>query len=96
MEGTNRKEMRKLLNQAIALMKIAFDNGLDMTIGTRLKEEEGRPWFTGHIYEENSDFTKEEENGKKYHFLSCYEWRSVEENEAELELVKEFIENHKK
>lgn len=96
MESTNRKEMRKLLNQAVALMKVAFDNGLDMSIGTRLKEEDGRPWFTGYICEEDSDFTNNEENGKKFIFFSCYEWRSVEENEEELAPVKEFIENHKK
>ena len=96
MEGTNRKEMRKLLNQAIALMKVAFDNGLDMSVGTRLKEEDGRPWFTGYVYEEDSDFTDQEQAGKKYFFFSCYEWRDVKENEKELELVKAFIENHKK
>lgn len=96
MEGTNRKEMRKLLNKAIALMKIAFDNGLDMSIGTRLKQENGNPWFTGYVYEEDSDFTNQEQAGKKYFFFSCYEWRNFEENVEQLELVKEFIENHKK
>lgn len=96
MEGTNKKQMRELLKYAISLMTDAFDNGLDMSIGTRLKEEDGKPWFTGYVYEEDSDFTNQEQAGKKYFFFSCYEWRDFEENVEQLNIVKEFIENHKK
>lgn len=95
MKGTNRKEMRKLLNKAIALMKMAFDNGIDMSVGTRLKDN-GRPWFTGYVYEEGTDFSNPVEDGKSNLFFTCYEWRDVAGNEDQLERVKEFIENHKK
>lgn len=97
MEGTNRKEMRKLLNKYIALMKVAFDNGINMELDTRLKIHEGnRPWFTGRVNMENSDFTDNDQDGVSHLFFTCYEWRDVAENEEQLKAVVEFIENHKK
>lgn len=95
-EGTNREKMRSLLSRAQNLQNFAFDNGLNMCIGTRLKEEEDRPWFTGHVYVEDAEFTNEEENGVKYLFFSVYEWRSFLENVKELDAVDDFITNHKK
>lgn len=94
--GTNRREMRKLLNKCIALMKVAFDNGIDMTINTRVKDENNRPWFTGTVYMEDCDFTDDTQDGVLHVFFTCYEWRDVEENEAQLKRVEEFINNHKK
>lgn len=96
MKGTNRKEMRKLLNKYIALMKVAFDNGLNMCIDTRLKLEPDKPWFTGRVYEEDSDFTDPGQKGVRLMYFECYDWRAVEENEIQLREVEKFIENHKK
>lgn len=93
MKGTNRKEMRKLLNKALALMKIAFDRHLNMNVNTRLDEEKDRPWFTGHVSIEGCDFTMDD--GRSLHFY-VYEHRTVRENEKELERVEEFIEKHGK
>lgn len=94
MENTGRKEMRKLLNRAQALQKLAFDNGLDFNLGTRLKEKEDRPWLTGNVYEETADFTIKEDEGVRYRFFYVYEWMSVEDNNKTLDAVEEFINNH--
>lgn len=96
MAGTNRKEMRKLLNKYIALMKVAFDNGLNMSIDTRLNLEQKRPWFTGKVSEEDCDFTDLGQSGVRFMFFEGYEWRTVEENEIQVKLVEKFIEEHKK
>lgn len=95
MTGTNRKEMRKLLNKYIALMKLAFDNRINMDINTRLTEAE-RPWFVGHAYLEGSKFTDKEQEGASYVYFTCYEWRTVEGNEEQLKAVERFIEAHMK
>ena len=96
MEGTNRKEMRKLLNKYIALMKVAFDNGLNMRIETRLELEQDKPWFTGNVCEEGSNYTDPRQRGVRYMYFEGYDWRTVEENEIQLKEVEKFIENHKK
>lgn len=90
--GTDRKEMRKLLNKYIALMKVAFDNGLDMCIWTRLKDN-ASPWFTGRVHVEDTDFKNDGITSLEF---SAYYWRAVEGNEEDLKKVKEFINNHKK
>ena len=86
--GTNRKEMRKLLNKASALQKEAFDCGLNMEVYTRLKTENNRPWFVGYVWEEEHIEDKKE--------FQCYEWRDVAENEKEIEIIEQIIKNHKK
>lgn len=96
MTGTNRKEMRKLLNAYIALMKVAFDNGINMELDTRIKREKDRPWFTGIVSEENSDFTDKAQDGIRYLYFSACEWRDVDENWKQVKLVEKFIEEHKK
>ena len=93
MKGTNRKEMRKLLNKALALMKIAFDRHLNMEVNTRLDEKTALPWFTGHVYIEGCAFTKHD--GRSLYFY-VYEHQTVRENEEQLERVEEFIEKHGK
>ena len=92
MENTNRKEMRKLLNKCCALMKAAFDNGVNMEITLRDADKDN-PWFVGYIYEEGCDFTVKDGRSRSF---SVYNFRSVEENEAELSAIEKFIENHKK
>lgn len=96
MEGTNRKEMRKLFNKYVALMKVAFDNKINMDINTRMKAENNRPWFTGHVYIEDADFNDNTRDGIDYLFFTCYEWRDVADNELQLKAVEKFIENNKK
>ena len=96
MAGTNREEMRKLLNTYIALMLIANENGINFEIDTRLKVEDDRPWFTGRACEEGCDFTDETQRGVRYLYFVCYEWRSVEKNEEQLKAVEKFVEDHKK
>ena len=97
MAGTNRKEMRKLLNAYIALMKVAFDGGVNMELDTRLKpEKDNRPWFSGRVNEEKCDFNDDSQDGVSYLFFSAYEWRSAEENWEQVKLVEKFIEDHKK
>lgn len=96
MTKTNRKEMRKLLEKYIALMMVAFDNGINMELDTRLHCENDRPWFTGRVSEENSNFTDKAQDGVRYLYFSAYEWRSVADNRKEVKRVEEFIEEHKK
>ena len=97
MTGTNRKEMRKLLNKYIALMKLAFDNGINFELDTRLKvNENGRPWFSGSVNEEECNFTDDSQDGVRYLCFACYEWRTVEGNEEQLKAVERFIEEHMK
>lgn len=97
MTGTNRKEMRKLLNKYIALMKVAFDNGINMELDTRLRvDENNRPWFNGRINMEGCDFTDAAQNGVTYLYFTAYEWRDVDENWKQVKLVEKFIEEHKK
>lgn len=92
MVNTNRKEMRKLLNKCCALMKVAFDNGLNMEITTR-ETDKDNPWLVGHICEEGCDFTEKED---RHMYFTVYNFRSVEDNEAMLSAVEKYIENHKK
>lgn len=97
MTGTNRKEMRKLLNKYIALMKVAFDNGINMELDTRLKvDDNGRPWFSGRVNMEKADFTDNAQSGVTYLYFTAYEWRDVEGNEKQLKAVEKFIEGHMK
>lgn len=96
MAGTNRKEMRKLLNTYIALMKVAFDNGINMELDTRLKRENDRPWFSGRVNMEKCDFTDAAQDGVTYLYFTAYEWRDVDENWKQVKLVEKFIEEHKK
>ena len=97
MTGTNRKEMRKLLNKYTALMKVAFDNGLDFEIDTRIKVTgNNRPWLNGRVNEEVCEFTDDSQNGVRFLYFTAYEWRSVEENWEQVKLVEKFIEDHKK
>lgn len=97
MTGTNRKEMRKLLNKYIALMKVAFDNGINMELDTRLKVDgNGRPWFSGRVNMEKTDFTDDSQNGVTYLYFTAYEWRDVDENWLQVSAVETFIELHKK
>lgn len=97
MTGTNRKEMRKLLNKYIALMKVAFDNGINMELDTRLKvDDNGRPWFSGRVNMEKTDFTDKAQDGVTYLYFTAYEWRDVEGNEEQLKAVEKFIEEHMK
>lgn len=97
MKGTNRKEMRKLLNKYIALMKVAFDNGINMELDTRLKlDKDNRPWFSGRVNMEKADFTVEAQNGVTYLYFTAYEWRGVDENWLQVSAVERFIEQHKK
>ena len=97
MIGTNRKEMRKLLNKYIALMKVAFDNGINMELDTRLKvHEDNRPWFSGRVNMEKADFTDNAQNGVTYIYFTAYEWRDVDKNWEQVKLVEKFIEEHKK
>ena len=97
MAGTNRKEMRKLLNKYIALMEVAFDYGINMDLDTRIKVDgNNRPWFTGRVNMEKCDFTDAAQAGVTYLYFTAYEWRSVEENEEQLKAVEKFIEDHKK
>lgn len=96
MTGTNRKEMRKLLNKYIALMKVAFDYGINMELDTRLKVDRNSPWFTGRVSMEKSNFTDNSQDGVTYLYFTAYEWRSAEENWEQVKLVEKFIEDHKK
>jgi len=97
MTGTNRKEMRKLLNKYIALMKVAFDNGIDMELETQIKlDKNNRPWFSGRVNMEKSTFTDPAQNGVTYLYFTAYEWRGVDENWNQVKLVEKFIEDHKK
>lgn len=97
MAGTNRKEMRRLLDKYIALMKVAFDNGIDMELDTRLKVDgNGRPWFSGRVNMEKTDFTDDAQNGVTYLYFTAYEWRDVKGNEEQLKAVERFIEEHMK
>lgn len=97
MTGTNRKEMRKLLNAYIALMKVAFDNGINMELDTRLKvDKNGRPWFSGRVNMEKTDFTDAAQDGVTYLYFTAYEWRDVDKNWEQVKLVGKFIEDHKK
>lgn len=91
-KGTNKKGMRKLLNKCCALMKVAFDNGLDMDINIRGADKD-KPWIVGYVYEEDCDFTKND--GRHLNF-TMHNFCRVDENEAELSAVEEYIENHKK
>lgn len=91
-KGTNRKEMRKLLNKCCALMKVAFDNGLNMEITSRDTDKD-KPWLVGYVCEEDCDFTVKD--GRHLYF-KVYSFCGVEMNEAELSAVEKFIENHKK
>lgn len=92
MEDTNKKEMRKLLNKYCALMKVAFDNGLNMEITSRDADKDN-PWIVGHVCEEGCDFTEKDD---RHLYFYVYHFRSVEENEAGLSVVEKYIENHKK
>ena len=97
MAGTNRKEMRKLLNKYIALMQVAFDNGIDMELETNIKlDKHNRPWFTGRVNMEKSKFTDPAQNGVTYLYFTADEWRDVDENWKQVKLVEKFIEDHKK
>lgn len=97
MTGTNRKEMRKLLNAYIALMKVAFDNGINMDLDTRIKVDgNNRPWFTGRVNMEKCDFKDAAQDGVTYLYFTAYEWRDVDENWKQVKLVEKFIEEHKK
>lgn len=96
MKGTNRRQMRKFLNKYIALIKVAFDNGLNADICTRLKPDNGRPWFTGMFYKEGADFTNPSEDCITNIRFVCYEWRTIEENEEVFEKMKKFVESYKK
>ena len=97
MTGTDRKEMRKLLNKYIALMKVAFDNGINMELDTRLKvDENNRPWLTGRVNMEKCDFADKSQDGVTYLFFTAYEWRDIDENWEYVKLVEKFIEDHKK
>lgn len=97
MKGTNRKEMRKLLNKYIALMKEAFDGKLNFEIDTRLKiYENNRPWFTGRVSVEGCDYTDDTQDGVEYLLFACYEWRDVAANLEQFRLVEEFVKAHKK
>lgn len=97
MTGTNRKEMRKLLNKYIALMKVAFDNGINMELDTRLKVgKNNRPWFSGRVNMENANFTDYDQCGVTYLYFTAYEWRDVDENWLQVNAVERFIEEHKK
>lgn len=93
---TNRKEMRKLLNKYIALMKVAFDNGINMELNTRLKCAEDLPWFTGRVSEEDCNFTATAQNGVRYLYFTAYDWLDVDDNWKQVKLVEKFIEEHKK
>lgn len=92
MENTNKKEMRKLLNKLCALMNVAFDNGLNMEITSRETDTDG-PWIVGHVSEEGCDYR--EKDGRHLSFC-LYNFYSVEDNEATLSSIEEYIENHKK
>lgn len=97
MTGTDRKEMRKLLDAYIALMKVAFDNRINMELDTRLKiDGNNRPWFSGRVNMEKTDFTDKSQNGVTYLYFSAYEWRDADENWEQVKLVEKFIEDHKK
>lgn len=97
MNGTNRKEMRKLLNAYIALMKVAFDSGINMELDTRLKVDgNNRPWFSGRVNMEKTDFTDKSQEGVNYLYFTAYEWRRAEDNWEQVKNVEKFIEEHKK
>ena len=76
--------MRKLLNKYIALMKEAFDCGLNMYIWTRFKDNVS-PWFTGSVHFEGTDFKYD---GITSLAFAAYEWQSVERNEEDLKKAK--------
>lgn len=97
MKGTGRKEMRKLLNKYVALMKVAFDNGINMELDTRIKlDKDNRPWFSGRVNEEGCEFTDTAQSGVRYLYFTAYEWRNADENWEQVKLVEKFIEEHKK
>ena len=86
--NTFRAYLRKVQN----LQTLAYEHGLNFSMGTR-DSETSENWITGSVYPEGTDFVNDKESDVYTHFY-LYEWHDRERWDAELARIEKWILEH--
>ena len=87
-----RNTFKAYLRKVQRLQVLAYEHGLNFSMGTRASET-SENWITGSIYPEGTNFVEAKEV-EVYIFFYLYEWQDRERWDAELSRIEKWILEH--